>query len=130
MGTVQSLPEDLGSPRRQILHQAATSAIKEERQTGPTVVSTPSFQHFKQPLPLLMQIFHDLSDKNEDFWFKIAPYFVKENIPVGTILWNQGVRSSIFIAHCRMNRARSICLKVGFCERAMISSKVFLSKQL
>jgi sulfate permease, SulP family len=91
MGTVQSLPEDLGSPRRQILHQAATSAIKEERQTGPAVASTPSFQHFKQPLPLLMQIFHELSDKNEDFWFKIAPYFVKENIPVGTILWNQGV---------------------------------------
>ncbi len=42
-------------------------------------------------MPLLMQIFHDLSDKNEDFWFKIAPFFAKETIPAGTVLWNQGV---------------------------------------
>jgi SulP family sulfate permease len=42
-------------------------------------------------MPLLMQIFHDLSDKNEDFWFKIAPFFSMEIIPAGTVLWKRGV---------------------------------------
>jgi sulfate permease, SulP family len=79
------------SPRLQVVYNAATSAIKEERDLRPKGSSTPSFQHFRQPMRLLMQIFHDLSDKNEDFWFKIAPLFTKENIPAGTVLWNQGV---------------------------------------
>lgn len=38
-----------------------------------------------------MQIFQDLSDKTEDFWFRIAPFFTKENILAGTVLWKQGV---------------------------------------
>jgi SulP family sulfate permease len=79
------------SPRQQILHDAATYAIKEERSRAPQVMSTPSYQHFRQPMPLLMQIFHELSDKNEDFWFRIAPFFARETIPAGTVLWNQGV---------------------------------------
>jgi len=54
-------------------------------------MSNPSFQHFRQPMPLLMQIFHELSDKTEDFWFRVAPFFKKEIIPAGTILWKQGV---------------------------------------
>ena len=58
-------------------------------------VSHPSFENFRQPMPLLMQIFHDLSDKNEDFWFKIAPFFKREIIPAGTVMWNQGVRSHV-----------------------------------
>jgi len=96
IGTVQSLPEHIGSLRQQILHEAATTAIKEERESRPASISTARFPHFRQPLPLLMQIFHDLSDKNEDFWFKIAPLFVKESISAGTILWNQGVLSMLF----------------------------------
>lgn len=79
------------SPRQQILHDAATSALKEERNSRTENVITPTFQHFRQPMSLLMQIFHDLSDKNEDFWFKIAPFFKREVIPTGAVLWNQGV---------------------------------------
>jgi SulP family sulfate permease len=82
------------SPRLQTLHEAATSAIKEERNHAPQLMSTPSYQNFRPPMPLLMQIFHELSDKNEDFWFRIAPFFIKENIPAGTVLWNQGVSPS------------------------------------
>jgi SulP family sulfate permease len=90
--TIHSIPDDFGSsPRRQILHDAATTAIKEERHFGPVLSAPSTYQHFRQPMPLLMQIFHDLSDKNEDFWFKIAPFFAKETIPAGTVLWNQGV---------------------------------------
>jgi sulfate permease, SulP family len=80
------------SPRQQIVHNAATSAIKEERDVGSSqVMSQPSYPHFRQPLLLLMQIFHDLSDKNEDFWFRLVPFFKREVIPAGTVLWNQGV---------------------------------------
>ena len=95
-GTLHSIPDHFGSsPRQQIVHDAAASAIKEERYFGATALSKPSsYQNFRQPMPLLMQIFHDLSDKNEDFWFKIAPFFVKETIPAGTVLWNQGVCKS------------------------------------
>jgi sulfate permease, SulP family len=90
---LHSIPDDFGSsPRQQIVHDAATSAIKEERHFGANSFSTPSsYQHFRQPMPLLMQIFHELSDKNEDFWFKIAPFFAKETFSAGTVLWNQGV---------------------------------------
>jgi sulfate permease, SulP family len=90
-GTLQSLPDMGSSPRQQIVHDAAASAIKEERDTHPHVMSTHSYQHFLQPMPLLMQIFHDLSEKTEDFWFRIAPLFTKEIIPAGTVLWEQGV---------------------------------------
>ena len=92
--SVPSFFESLGtSPRQQIVHQAATTTIKEERkrlQGSNTGVSS-AFQHFRQPMPLLMQIFQDLSDKTEDFWFSIAPFFKRECIPAGTVLWNQGV---------------------------------------
>jgi sulfate permease, SulP family len=98
-GTAQSLPGHIGSPRLQIVHHAATTALKEEREMRPAAVSTPSFQHFRQPLPLLMQIFHDLSDKNEDFWFRISPFFVKEHISAGAILWNQGVLLSFCLSN-------------------------------
>jgi len=95
-GTLYSVPDIMGSsPRQQTVHDAAASAIKEERNHAPQAMSTPSYQHFRQPMPLLMQIFHELSDKNEDFWFRIAPFFAKESIPAGTVLWNQGVFTPI-----------------------------------
>jgi len=81
------------SPRQQIVHNAATTALKEERNLRSEGGITPKFQHFRQPMSLLMQIFHDLSDKTEDFWFKIAPFFKREVIPAGTVLWNQGDES-------------------------------------
>jgi len=65
-------------------------------------------------MPLLMQIFNELSDKNEDFWFRIAPFFKKETLPAGTILWNQGV---IYVAektNDRMSRKPYICSKAAF----------------
>jgi len=109
-GTLSSLPDDFGcSPRQQILNDAATSAIKEERNLGTHVMSMPSYQNFRQPMPLLMQIFHELSDKNEDFWFKIAPFFKKEFIPAGTVLWNQGVcNNHLFSFNLRMNQMHYI----------------------
>jgi sulfate permease, SulP family len=85
------------SPRLQILDQAATSAIKEERKRkrSDTAIAA-SFEHFRQPMALLIQIFNDISDKNEDFWFIISPFFKREFIPAGTVLWNQDVFPSVY----------------------------------
>jgi sulfate permease, SulP family len=92
-----SFPDYMGSsPRQQILHDAAATALKEERSLRVEDAATPASQHFRQPMSLLMQIFHDLSDKNEDFWYKIAPMFKMEVIPAGTVLWNQGDESKEF----------------------------------
>jgi len=92
-----SFPEYIGtSPREQIVHNAAASALKEERNLKVGAEIIPAFQHFRQPMSLLMQIFHDLSDKNEDFWYKIAPFFKRESILAGTVLWNQGDEAKEF----------------------------------
>jgi sulfate permease, SulP family len=104
-GIIVPLPEDIGaSPRQRILHHAATTAMKdEERDIRSQAKSRPAYQHFRQPLPLLLQIFSELSDKNEDFWFRLVPFFKKQYIPAGTILWNQGVIYSFKITKFRMN---------------------------
>jgi hypothetical protein len=118
------------SPRQQIVHDAAASAIKEEGTLGSQVMSKPSLQHFRQPMPLLMQIFNDLSDKNEDFWFRIAPFFAKETIPAGTILWNQGVILSFFQANSRTSHWLCIYLKVVFFEHPTTLNTVSSLKRL
>jgi hypothetical protein len=65
-------------------------------------------------MPLLMQIFNELSDKNEDFWFRIAPFFKKETLLAGTILWNQGVIYVVEKTNDRMSRKPCICSKAAF----------------
>jgi sulfate permease, SulP family len=115
-----SFPDMGASPRQQIVHDAAASAIKEEGTLGSQAMSKPSYQHFRQPMPLLMQIFHDLSDKNEDFWFRIAPFFAKETIPAGTVLWNQGVNQFFVQSNIRMSQRHCICLRVEFFEHLTI----------
>jgi hypothetical protein len=112
------------------VHDAAASAIKEEGNLGSQVTSRPSLQHFRQPMPLLMQIFHDLSDKNEDFWYRIAPFFAKETIPAGTILWNQGVMTSSFKANSRTCPRLCIYLKVAYFEHPTTWNTVFSLKLL
>lgn len=78
------------SPRRTFLHQVATTTLDEDHS------STSKWQSFKQPLPLLLQIFADLSDKNEDFWYRATRYFDKVNYPQGSVLFNVGDRPNGF----------------------------------
>ncbi|KAK0948761.1 hypothetical protein LTR91_026991, partial [Friedmanniomyces endolithicus] len=63
-----------GSPRQNFLHEAATTAITETREP-----EQPRWQGFKQPLPLLLQAFQDLTDKSEDFWFRAVRFFTKRD---------------------------------------------------
>ncbi|EMD01070.1 hypothetical protein BAUCODRAFT_61543 [Baudoinia panamericana UAMH 10762] len=75
----------VGSPRRDFLHQAATTTITEAREGEQA-----KWQSFKQPLPLLLQAFQDLTDKNEDFWFRATRYFTRQTFQKGQILYNRG----------------------------------------
>lgn len=80
----------VSSPRQHQLHEAATATLEEDHS------SPQKWSVFKQPLLLLMQIFEDVSDQNEDFWHKAAPYFEKVTYPKGSVLFNTGDRPSGF----------------------------------
>ena len=48
------------------------------------------WQHFRQPLPLILQAFYDLTDKNEDFWFRACPFFERRQYAAGTVVFHRG----------------------------------------
>lgn len=78
------------SPRRNFLHQAAQTTLDADNST------TGKWHSFKQPLPLLLQIFADLSDKNEDFWHRATQYFARVTYPQGSVLFHVGDRATGF----------------------------------
>ncbi|KAF7508709.1 hypothetical protein GJ744_008956 [Endocarpon pusillum] len=86
-GRRQSFPSELmfSSPRRDHLHHVASTTLNE-------TVSTKShaWHNYKQPLPLLLQIFEDLSERGEDFWFRATRFFERKQFPCGTVLFNIG----------------------------------------
>ncbi len=75
----------VGSPRRQLLDQAATTAITE---TPPE--NAPKWKNLKQPLPLLLQAFSDLTTETESFWFRAVPYFTRRQFVKGQMLYARG----------------------------------------
>jgi SulP family sulfate permease len=91
--TSQSIPVEtmFSSPRRHYLQQVATTTLEQENAVPPT-----RWQNFKQPLPLILQTFQDLTDKNEDFWFRILPYFQRKEYKVSTTLFKKGDRPNGF----------------------------------
>ena len=74
----------VSSPRQTQLHEAATTTLQDEG------ALPQKWQSFKQPLPLLMQIFEDVSDKNEDFWHHATQYFEKVTYPQGSVMFQVG----------------------------------------
>ena len=98
------------SPRRGMLQRAITYTFQHQQQhhttqnhqpqdssaAGPTSLSSallpsPSkWQNFKQPLPLILQAFQDLTAETEDFWFRAVPYFSRREFPAGTVLYSRG----------------------------------------
>jgi SulP family sulfate permease len=80
--SVPDINQEYGaSPRATILEQAAESTVQEDIQVAS------KWKNFKQPLPLMMQIFEGLSIKNEDFWSQVTPYFQREYLSAGTHLY-------------------------------------------
>lgn len=73
------------SPRLNQLQEAAKVSLNKAE-----VLRLSRWQNFKEPLRLILQIFQDLSDKNEDFWFRAVGYFVRKECASGSILFRRG----------------------------------------
>jgi SulP family sulfate permease len=83
--SISPLDAMVGSPRRELLHRAATTTITET--ASPT---STKWRNLKQPLPLLLQAFQDLTDRSEDFWFRIMPYLTRRVFTRGQKLYTRG----------------------------------------
>lgn len=73
------------SPRRNHLYKAARELLTQRE-----IMRLSRWQNFKEPLRLMLQIFHDLSDKNEDFWVRAKDYFNRKEFRGGEILFRAG----------------------------------------
>ncbi|KAH6646303.1 sulfate transporter family protein [Truncatella angustata] len=73
------------SPRGHYQHEVAKNVLIEHE-----LKRASRWRNINEPLRLMLQIFHDLSDKNEDFWFRAKPYFVQREYPAGTVLYHRG----------------------------------------
>ncbi|KAI5808867.1 sulfate transporter family-domain-containing protein [Peziza echinospora] len=84
------LDATVNSPRRNLINQAAAFTLKEH------VAAPARWQHFKQPLPLILQTFQEMTEKNEDFWFKACGYFKKRQYPAGAVIFTRGAKPDGF----------------------------------
>ncbi|KAL1585358.1 hypothetical protein WHR41_05915 [Cladosporium halotolerans] len=75
----------IGSPRRALLHRAATTTITET----PTP-SAAKYRSLKQPLPLILQAFQDLTPRTEDFWHRLSPFLTQRSFSRGQKLYGRG----------------------------------------
>lgn len=73
------------SPRRNLLQAAAR-----ESNTRSEGRRKPKWQNFSEPLRLMLQVFQDISDRNEDFWFRATRYFVRQEFAAGQVLFAAG----------------------------------------
>jgi len=90
--TLSPSAEVLGSsPRRTHLHEAAKKSLSQV-----DVAQSTRWQSFKEPLRLMLQIFQDMSDKNEDFWFRAVGYFTREEYAAGAVLFRRGEPAEAF----------------------------------
>lgn len=80
----------IGTPRHTQLHEAASTAISE------SPPEARKWQNLKQPLPLLLQAFQELTTRDEAFWHRATPYFTKRAFTQGQILYNRGDRPDGF----------------------------------
>ncbi|CAK7206384.1 hypothetical protein SEUCBS139899_009176 [Sporothrix eucalyptigena] len=79
------------SPRRAHLQVAARESLNrtEDRRQ-------PKWQNFSEPLRLMLQVFEDISDKNEDFWFRATRYFERQEFAAGQMLFAAGASAEGF----------------------------------
>lgn len=83
----------VGSPRVSFLQQVADKAIREDPQL---IVSKSKWQHFKQPLPLLLQTFQGLTTQRETFWHKVSPFFQRQEVRSGQVLYSSDTEAQGF----------------------------------
>lgn len=85
MGTASALDAVHSSPRRNFIQQAAHTTLSEYDISGLN-----KYNSFKQPLPLLLQSFFQLTDKDLDFWHRAVPYFERRDYAQGTVIYSRG----------------------------------------
>jgi len=92
-GSINQSFENLShSPRRTHLHEAAGDILAKTEE----VRRVTRWQSLSEPLRLMLQIFHNLSDKTEDFWYKATPFFTRKEFAVGTVLYHRGEQANGF----------------------------------
>lgn len=69
------------SPRRHHLHQTAINTLSED------AVSPSRGQDHAHPLKLILQAFSTVSNKSEDFWYRMTPFLTRKEYAAGTILY-------------------------------------------
>ncbi|KAI0430636.1 sulfate transporter family-domain-containing protein [Xylaria sp. FL1042] len=79
------------SPRRHHLHEAARNVLTQQE-----IRRTTRWQSISEPLRLMLQVFHNVSTKNEDFWFRAKPYFSRKEFVAGTVLYHRGEEANGF----------------------------------
>ncbi|KXT17777.1 hypothetical protein AC579_3619 [Pseudocercospora musae] len=82
---ISQLDRMIGSPRTFARHEAAAQTLTEDQGKPERT----KWQHLKQPLPLILQAFQDLTEKNEDFWFRAVPYFGKREWTKGQKVYSR-----------------------------------------
>lgn len=94
------------TPRTSQVYQAATKTVKDEQRMQHKYYLDSAFK--KQPLPLIMITFSGLSDKDETFWAKLAPFFLKEKIPEEITFYDTSVNAPCFYL-VESGLVRSVC---------------------
>ncbi|KAI0505557.1 sulfate transporter family-domain-containing protein [Xylaria bambusicola] len=79
------------SPRRHHLHEAARNVLTQQE-----IRRTTRWQSISEPLRLMLQVFHNVSKRNEDFWFRAKPYFSRKEYAAGTVLYQRGEKADGF----------------------------------
>ncbi|KJY02532.1 sulfate transporter family protein, partial [Zymoseptoria brevis] len=82
---ISQLDAMVGSPRTQLRHVAASQTLTENALHDDRAI----YQHLKQPLPLILQAFQDLTPHTEDFWFRAVPYFTRQEYTKGQLLYSR-----------------------------------------
>lgn len=81
----------LNSPRKHHLHQVATETIRKQTPAQPQ-----RWRDYHQPLQLILQTFSTVSDKPEDFWYRISSFFIRKEYAAKSVLYRQGDRPDGF----------------------------------
>lgn len=101
-------PINFGTPRTKQIYQAAKKTANDEQKVQSRYYLTSDSSFKKQPLPLIMITFGELSNKDEKFWSKLAPYFTKETIPADMCFYDTNCkRPSFFLLEAGL--VRQIC---------------------
>lgn len=73
---------EVHSPRRHHLHQVATTTLNQQDPAPPR-----RWQDYAQPLQLILLTFSDFSEKPEEFWYGLVPFFTCRQFAAGSILY-------------------------------------------